>query len=145
MSQPPVMPVDKMNERISRCTFNKWLGLEVVAATSETLEAHATWRDEMVGSPETGMAHGGILAAIIDGIGSYVVMAATGLVGSTLDMRIDYHRGVRPGQITAKGTILKAGRTISSADVHLYDTDGKLVTSGRVVYFLGGKQPTNPA
>ena len=136
MSDAPAMPIEVMNERIQRCPFNKWLGLEVVAATPETLEMHAGWRDEMAGNPDTGAVHGGVLSAVVDAAASYAVAAATGRIGATLDMRVDYHRGAKSGGLVAHGVMVKAGRTINTVDVRVTDSSGKLVCSGRVVYFL---------
>lgn len=139
MSDAPAMPIETMNERIQRCPFNKWLGLEVVAATPETLEMHVSFREEMAGNPDTGAIHGGVLSAIVDAAASYAVAAAVGRIGATLDMRVDYHRGAKPGRLVAYGTMVKAGRTINTVDVRVNDTSGKLVCSGRVVYFLSAQ------
>ncbi len=137
--QQTMMSIETMNERIERSQFNKWLGLKVIAANTETLELHAAWRDAMSGNPDTGVAHGGVLAAIIDAAASYTVSAATGRIGVTLDMRIDYHRAAKPGPLIAHGAVVKVGRTINTVDVRLSDVSGQLVCSGRIVYFLSGK------
>lgn len=136
MQPAPLMSIETMNERIQRVAFNRWLGLKVVAADAQAVELHAGWRDEMSGNPDTGAVHGGVLAAIVDASASYVVAAATGRIGATLDMRVDYHRAARAGQLVVHGTIVKAGRSITTADIRVHDETGALVCSGRAVYFL---------
>jgi len=132
----PLMSVDTMNERIRRCAFNHWLGLEVLSADTENLSMRINWRAEMGGSPDAGTTHGGVLAAIIDATASYTAAAAVGRIGPTLDMRVDYHRGAKPGAMTASGKVVKAGRSIATVDVQLNDSAGALVASGRVVFFV---------
>ena len=138
MSYPPIMPVETMNARIQRSPFNRWLGLEVVAATAAGVHVQATWRDEMIGSPDAGSVAGGVLASIIDSTASYAVAAATGHMAVTLDMRIDFLRAARPGVIYAEGAVVKAGRSIATVDVILKDSDGQVVSSGRAVFFRSG-------
>jgi uncharacterized protein (TIGR00369 family) len=139
MPQEPLMTVETMNERIRNALFNSWLGARVVEATRDSIELHVEWRDEMFGNPDTGAVHGGVLAAIVDVAASYGVAAATGRIGATLDMRVDYHRAAKPGPMIARTEIVKAGRTINTVDVRLSDVSGKLVCSGRAVYFLSNQ------
>jgi len=136
VADTPQMSIEAMNERIRRCAFNAWLGLEIVAAGAGEVEVRIPWRAEMGGSPDTGNAHGGVLAAIIDATSSYAVASGIGRIGATLDMRIDYHRGAKPGPLRALGRVLKAGKTIATADVDLFDAADTLVASGRVVFFV---------
>lgn len=51
-------------------------------------------------------------------------------------MRVDYHAAAR-GNLRVIGTVLKAGRRISSAEAKVFDESGKLVASGRGVYQTG--------
>lgn len=140
MSYPPVMPLETMNARIQRSPFNRWLGLEVVAATSDSVRTQIVWRDEMIGSPDAGSVAGGVLASIMDSTASYAVAAATGQMAVTLDMRIDFLRAAMPGVLYAEGTVIKAGRSIATVDVALQDSSGKIVSSGRVVFFRSSSQ-----
>jgi uncharacterized protein (TIGR00369 family) len=136
MQQAPLMTVEAMNERIRNALFNRWLGVKVVDATRGSVELHADWREEMFGNPDTGAVHGGVLAALVDVAASYGVAAATGRIGATLDMRVDYHRAAKPGQLVACADVVKSGRTINTVDVRLSDVSGNVVCSGRAVYFL---------
>lgn len=139
MQQTLAMTTEAMNERIRCCPFNQWLGLEVIAASTEHLKMRAAWRDEMLGNPDTGAVHGGILSAILDAAAFYTVAAATGRIGATLDMRVDYHRPAQPGDLVAHGSVVKAGRSINTVDIRVHDVSGKMVCSGRAVYYLSGE------
>ena len=54
---------------------------------------------------------------------------------STIDMRVDYHRAAMPGDLTARGKLVKWGSQYSVAEAQVFDKDGALVASGRGVYF----------
>ena len=128
------LTVEQMNGRLRKSPFNNWLGLEVTAADADVIVFRVPWRPEFTGSPDTGFAHGGILASIIDAVASFAISSRLGRFSSTIDMRVDYHYGMAPGELRAEGRVVKLGRTISVADARLFDEKGVLVSSGRAVY-----------
>lgn len=136
MPGAPLMSLEAMNARVRRCAFNTWLGIDIVAASAGEVTVQVPWREEMGGSPDAGTTHGGVLAAIIDATASYTVASAIGRIGPTLDLRVDYHKGAKPGPLTALGRLVKAGRSIVTVDVSLQDADGNLLASGRMVSFV---------
>jgi len=79
--------------------------------------------------------HGGILSAIIDVVADYAIAAKLGRPVPTIDLRVDFHKAAMPGDITAKGRVVRLGSQYSTAEALLYDKDGELVASGRGTYF----------
>ena len=77
---------------------------------------------------------GGILAAIVDVAADYALAAKVGRPVPTIDLRVDYHKAAMPGDITAKGRVVRMGSQYSTAEVYLYDSEGALVASGRGTY-----------
>lgn len=126
--------IDGLQKRVSRCPFNHWLGLEVVALSERGVQLRMPWRNEIVGSPTTGAVHGGILGCLVDACAGFAIIAATGESLATIDMRVDYHRPAAPGPLTAHGEIVKLGRTTGTADCRIFDERQELVASGRAVY-----------
>jgi uncharacterized protein (TIGR00369 family) len=53
----------------------------------------------------------------------------------TIDMRVDYHAAAMPGDLIARGKVIKAGRQFSTAEAQIFDAQGKLLASGRGTYF----------
>jgi uncharacterized protein (TIGR00369 family) len=52
----------------------------------------------------------------------------------TIDMRVDYHRLAKPGDLTAKGRVIKLGRQFSVCEAEIRDAAGELIASGRGSY-----------
>jgi uncharacterized protein (TIGR00369 family) len=52
----------------------------------------------------------------------------------TIDLRIDWLRPARRGDLVATGRVVKIGRTISVADVEVRNEQGELVAVGRGAY-----------
>ena len=126
---------DWLNANLRRGPFHRWLGLRVVAIdhAANSIEIRVPWREEFTGSPDPAMAHGGILAALVDVGGFFLVAGATGRFACTVDLRTDYHRAAAPGDLTLVGRLVKAGRTLISADIAILDAERQLVASGRIV------------
>jgi uncharacterized protein (TIGR00369 family) len=123
-----------VEEMITRGPFNKWLGLRIQKVDDDGIELTATWREEWVVNPQRRYTHGGILAAIIDLTADWALVAHTGRGVPTVDMRVDYHRAAMPGDLTAKGRIVRLGSQFSVSEASVYDKDGALLASGRGVY-----------
>jgi uncharacterized protein (TIGR00369 family) len=123
---------------MSRCPFNRWLGLQAVAVSEAGVELLLPWREELLSSPEAQSMHGGVLASVVDAAGDYAVGAFIGRGVPTIDLRIDYHKVAKPGNYLAKGRVIQLGRTIASAEAQVFNDAGLLVASGRGVYLTGG-------
>ena len=134
MSEQPVS-VEKLQELISRGPFNQWLNFTVLKSDKDGVEIKAAWREEWVVNVERRYTHGGILAAIVDVAADYAIAAQLGRPVPTIDMRVDYHKAAMPGDITAKGRIVRMGSQFTTAEAYLYDKDGALLASGRGTYF----------
>jgi len=130
-----VVTADKLHERLVANPFNSWMGLKVIALDEEKLEIGLTWREEMVSNPKARYTHGGVIGALIDVAADFAIAAKTGAPVPTVDMRVDYHRAAMPGDLKAVGRIVRQGGTFTVAEAHVYDGEGKLVASGRGVYF----------
>jgi len=127
--------VEKLQELISKGPFNKWLNFTVLKSDADGVELKATWREEWVVNIERRYTHGGILAAIVDVAADFAIAAKLGRPVPTIDMRVDYHKAAMPGDLTAKGRVVRLGSQFTTAEAHVYDKDGALVASGRGTYF----------
>jgi uncharacterized protein (TIGR00369 family) len=138
---PNDLTLEQVQALITRAPFHQWLGLTVLAVTDDSIEIKATWREEWVVNPERRYTHGGILAALIDLAADYAMVKQTGRGVPTIDMRVDYHRAAMPGDLIARGKVVRFGSQFSTAEAELIDKDGKLIASGRGTYFTAPPKP----
>jgi uncharacterized protein (TIGR00369 family) len=134
--------LEQVQALITRAPFHQWLGLTVLAVGDDSIEIKATWREEWVVNVERRYTHGGILAALIDLAADFALVRQTGRGVPTIDMRIDYHRAAMPGDLIARGKVVRGGSQFATAAAEIFDLDGKLIASGRGTYFTA---PPNPA
>ena len=129
------LSIEKLQEVINRGPFNQWLNFTVLKSGADGIELKAAWREEWVVNVERRYTHGGVLAAIIDVAADYAIAAQLGRPVPTIDMRVDYHKAAMPGDLTAKGRVVRMGSQFTTAEAFLHDKDGALVASGRGTYF----------
>ena len=128
------LTIEQVQEMLLRGPYHQWLGLKVIALSEDGIELKASWREEWVVNPQRRYTHGGVLAALVDLAADWAMVRRAGRGVPTLDLRVDYHRAAMPGDLTARGTVIRFGRQISTAEARILDQDGKLVASGRGTY-----------
>ncbi|GBU17411.1 MULTISPECIES: PaaI family thioesterase [Methylobacterium] len=129
-----ILTAEEVEALITRGPFHQWLGLRVKKVEADAIELTATWREEWVVNPDRRYTHGGILAALVDLTADWALVSRTGRGVPTVDMRVDYHRPAMPGDLTARGKVVKFGGQFSVAEASVFDAEGKLLASGRGVY-----------
>jgi uncharacterized protein (TIGR00369 family) len=135
------LTLEQVQALITRAPYHQWLGLTVLAVGDDSIEIKAAWREEWVVNVERRYTHGGILAALIDLAADFALVKQTGRGVPTIDMRIDYHRAAMPGDLIARGKVIRAGSQFSTAEAEIFDLDGKLIASGRGTYFTAPPKP----
>ena len=129
MSWPPgAMP------GFAHSPFMRFLGLEMVRAEKGLVEIRLPFRDEFLRNDGSDWLHGGVVSALADIAGDYAVISETSMGVPTIDMRVDFLRPARRGDLTAIGRTVRVGKTISVADVEIRDATGTLVAVGRACY-----------
>jgi uncharacterized protein (TIGR00369 family) len=56
-------------------------------------------------------------------------------------MRVDYHRTALPGDLIARGKVVRFGSQFATAAAEIVDKDGKLIASGRGTYYTAPPKP----
>ena len=130
-----VIGLEKLQERLTANKFNDWMGLSITKLDEESIEISMKWREEMISNPKARWTHGGILGALVDVTADFMIAAKLGAPAPTVDLRTDYHRAATPGDLRALGRIIRIGRTFSTAEAEVLDSEGKLIASGRGVYY----------
>ena len=123
--------VENLEGVIARSPYLSWLGLKVVHLSEDAVEARATWREEWVANPQIGQTQGGVLAALVDFAANFALFHTMGRPVLTIDLRVDYHRLAKKGDLVAKGTVVRLGRQVSTCEGRIFDLEGQLLASGR--------------
>ena len=128
------LTLERVQALVTRAPYHQWLGLKVIALHDDGVELKATWREEWVVNPDRRYTHGGVLAALVDLAADWAMVTRTGRGVPTIDLRVDYHAAAMPGDLTAKGKVIRFGGQFSTAEAHVFDAAGKLLASGRGTY-----------
>ncbi len=141
-AEPPsedLAPVSESRERALKLSvdlspFHRLIGLALVRADDGRVEMRLPWREEFRRADRSDWYHGGLLSALIDIAGDYAIASKLGRWVPTIDLRVDYLRPARRGDLTAVAHAVKLGRTVGVADVELRDAEGTVVAVGRAAY-----------
>src|SRR4030095_7304999 len=106
----------------------------LVKAEKGRVEIRLPFREEFIRADGSDWLHGGVVSALADIVGDYAVFTETAAGVPTIDMRVDYLRPARPGDLTAGRKALRAGKTMSVAGVEIRDTAGTLCAVGCACY-----------
>ncbi len=120
--------------RFDHSPFMRFLGLQIVRAEKGLVEIRLPFREEFIRHDGSDWLHGGVVSALADIAGDYAVVTETGAGVPTIDMRVDYLRPARRGDLLATGRTVRVGKTVSVADVEIRDSAGTLVAVGRACY-----------
>lgn len=97
---------------------------------------HMAWRPEFERDAGSGQWQGGPIASFIDTAGCMGLIAVTGRLAGTVDLRTDYLRPASGAYLTAVATVRRAGRTMGVVDVDVLDPQERLVATGRGTFFV---------
>ena len=135
MTDTKQMTPEEVEQLVRRGPFHQWLGLKVLKVEDDGVELKASWREEWVVNPDRRYTHGGILATLVDIAADWAMVTRTRRGVPTIDMRVDYHAAAMPGDLTARGKVVRFGGQFSTAEAQVLDGGGKLLASGRGTYF----------
>jgi uncharacterized protein (TIGR00369 family) len=131
-----MITIENIEELIRACPFNVWLGMHALSVEPGRVKVLVKWREEFVSNLIRQSTHGGVLASVVDAACVYALASVSGRGASTVDLRVDYHRTARPGNLVAEASIISVGKTLATAETRIIDNDGTLVCSGRGVFFV---------
>ena len=132
--------------------FNRQLGITRDSMDNENGSVTIPMKPELVGNTYTGALHGGVISALMDITGGFIVFLdlAKKLKGqstekliervtriASVDMRIDYLRPGTGQQFTAKGFVLRTGSKVAVARMELRNEEDVLIAVGTGTYTVG--------
>jgi uncharacterized protein (TIGR00369 family) len=134
MSEPDAM--ERLRAEMERPPYHAVLRPQPVSVDAQagTVTIRLPYREEFRRAPDAPGYHGGVIAALIDLAGHAAVAVTVGRMVPTIDLRIDFLRAPAGGDLTARGKLLRAGRSIARADVEILDDTNNVVAVGRGTY-----------
>lgn len=124
---------DSRDPLLELSPFDLHYGLELVECTDELVRGRVRVREEL--TQPLGLVHGGVHAAIAEGLASLGTnhgLAADGMVGLGMSNESSFLRPVARGAVHGSARRRHRGRTTWVWDVELTDDDGRLCALSRV-------------
>ena len=123
-------------EVLRQSPYERLLRLEMVRAAADGVVVTMPFHNDIVAGDDepARYVHGGAIASLIDIAGTFAVIAATGCDAVTVDLRVDYLRPVKSGDLVATARLVRVGRELGIADVEVVAADGKIAAVGRGLF-----------
>jgi uncharacterized protein (TIGR00369 family) len=127
--------------------FFQALGASVIAAVPGKSTMRLPYAPHLVGNPDTGVVHGGVITGLLDHACGMAVGSALGAAETvpgpmrgiaTLDLRIDYMKAAKPGlDIFVIGECVKITRQIVFARGRAYqESEDNVIASANGAFIL---------
>jgi uncharacterized protein (TIGR00369 family) len=127
--------------------FNRFCKIVVARWDAEGAELLLPYAEEL--SAQSGIFHGGIVAALLDTTATGAVMSghdfSLGSRLTTISMAVQY-LSVAPGEdLRAVGRCIRRGRRVNFAEAQAHGVaSGKLLATAQVAANIGGERPDAP-
>ena len=111
---------------ISYVPFAKAIGMEILDAREGEAWIRVPYDEKLIGNPDTGVIHGGVITSALDNVSGVAVQLALPerMSIATLDLRIDYMKPATPHKdLTAHAQCYKVTRNIAFVRGTAYHSD----------------------
>ncbi|WP_417495654.1 PaaI family thioesterase [Maricaulis sp.] len=121
------------------------LGLTLVSLKPGLAVMRAPYSADLVGDPDSGILHGGVITALLDHVCGLAAFSGFGGqdTPATLDLRLDYMRPAKPGlDVTAEAICLKSHGLVAfvRATAHDGDIDDPVATAQAAFMVTGASK-----
>ena len=130
------LDLQRVVEAVQRSGFYQLLGMEIMELKPGYSKLRVRFRKELTHAG--GVGHGGVMASIAD---SCIACALFGMVEdsrqlgfSTIEMKLNYLRPFKEGEMIAEGRIIKKGGTIAVGEMDVHDGKGAFYGKGIATY-----------
>jgi uncharacterized protein (TIGR00369 family) len=128
----------EIREAMAGSAFHTWMGMRVldVAAGEVSLTLASSGHHLNL----QGLVHGGVIATLADTAAGLAMRSVidSGHRHVTINLDVQYLRAARGGELTARGTVVRKGRSIGFADAVVTDDRGMLLARAQVTMALSG-------
>ena len=126
---------------------NLALGVTILELSDRCARMSLPWREDLVGNPELGLLHGGVITALMDAsCGAAVFMALDApMPMATLDLRIDYLRPAARGEtVLSRAECFRVTSNVAFVrGVAYHDKGSRTIASAAGSFMLGTRPGTH--
>lgn len=84
-----------------------------------------------------GIVHGGIIMYTLDNVCGIAVMTMNpGVDQLTMELKVNFLEPLKEGPFTAKGNVVRAGKTVAVAEGEISDSDGSLCAKSLGTWYM---------
>lgn len=116
--------------------FHRANDVTVLAASADHARVRWPFDESLVGNPEVGAVHGGVISALVDLTGAAPHVVAVEGYTPTVDLRVDYLTHAGGDDLVAEAEVRRRGDSVGASDVTVR-SGGERVAVGRGVYKTG--------
>lgn len=116
-------PLESVRQTLESLPHFRELGIQIVDLGRGICVAQLEASPRLVGNPETGVVHGGVITTLLDSVGGAAAFSVIlkGQTVATLDLRIDYLRMSEPGQaIFGRAECYRLSRSVAFVHATAY-------------------------
>lgn len=135
---PTGLDLQRVVAHVQESGFYRLLGIEIVEVKPGYSKLRVRFRKDLTHAG--GVGHGGVMASIAD---SCIACALFGMVEdphelgfSTIEMKLNYLRPFKEGEMIAEGRIIQKGSSIAVGEMDVHDGKGTLYGKGIATYKL---------
>ncbi len=136
---------DTLKTRFFRAIpHNATLGIQFVDAQPGVATLRLPYQASLVGNPDDGVIHGGVITSLIDSVSGMAVFCALPELESiaTLDLRIDYMKPARPNEdLFARAECYKLTRQIAFVRALAYQGQADNRVAASMSSFMRSTRP----
>jgi uncharacterized protein (TIGR00369 family) len=140
-TQPPPHDANRIAAALETLPHNAKLGIRMVELVPGHCTTYIEFRPELVGDPNRGVLHGGVVTTLVDATAGAAIYASlprdTSL--ATLDMRIDYLKPALPDKrLYATAELYRLTRRIAFVRASAYQDSPENQVANCVASFMVG-------
>jgi uncharacterized protein (TIGR00369 family) len=126
----------RLREIFRKIPYVQMIGIELVALKRGAATLRLALRDELMRNG--GIAHGGVIASLIDTASAFAVMSGLepDKTTTTIDLTIQYLRPLAKGQARAQARVLRMGRRVAVVSVDVTDEREVLAATALTSYLV---------
>lgn len=141
------VPDEGEGELMQGMPHGREIGMRLHRSRAGVTVLSVPYDERLVGDPESGVLHGGVITALLDTASGAAVMSATRLAGvATLDLRIDYMRPATAGEtVFARAECYRMTRSIGFTRAVAYHGDpGDPIASASGAFMVQRQEEDKP-